>query len=340
MKTINSTTHTTNILSLQDFCEATKKVYDIEIINIDAILTAPDGWTKLADFWEECSEDYGTYPFHKAVSYIKYAYDFDFCSPFDKAFLMAVCRELCSDGPAGHAWRNHAFFKRALEEAEPEDDHAYHLRVFSSQDCRVSYQHCHYLEQRMMLRYCTSQGINMNAYDSASIFIAEYEKFITNLYPKASSWTSDYWIDIDHILHALQDICKYTYRIDPREYDALLSVFRMEASTYTLTGDRDHDYLRCVFNIKRFSMQWAHIIWPNDTKKNIIKFYFLAKDFVDNDCAFEDITRPCYVYDVDDHVFTHSWIYSVVQKWIDSGELYTRYENDYKKALFEISLNI
>ena len=113
----------------------------------------------------------------------------------------------------------------------------------------------------------------------------------------------------------------------------------MEASTYSITRDREHDYLRCVFNLKHFSLPWAHVIWPTDTEKTIIKMYHLAKNFVDNDCAYEDITRPCYIHDVD-HVFTHSWIYSVVQRWIDSGELHTRYESAYKKAMFEISLSI
>lgn len=340
MKPTNFASHIADILSLQDFCNATEKVYDIKIPNIDILVSDPDGWTKLADLWEEYSEDCGTYPFHKAVSYIRYAYDFDFYSPLDKVFLIAICRELCGDGPAGHAWRKHVFFKRALEEAEPEEDHIYNLRLFSNEGCRISCQHCHYLEQRMMLRYYISQSVNSSVYDSASSFIASYEEFITKLYPTASSWASDYWIDINHILDALQNTCECNYRIDPREYDILMSVFRMETSTYTLTGDREHDYLRCVFNIEHFSMQWAQMIWPADTKKNIIKMYYLGKGFVDNDCAYEDIIRPCYVCDVGDHVFSHSWIYSIVQKWIDSGELHTRYESDYKKAMFEISLNI
>lgn len=340
MKTTKSTSHTTDILSLQDFCKASKKIYGVKMSKINTLMGDPDGWSKLADLWEEHSKGLNESPFHKAVSYIKYAYDLKSCSPLDKALSIAVCRELCSDGPAGYAWRNHPLFKRALDEAEPEDDHVYHLRLFSGSAGRVSYQHCHYLEQRMMQRYCAAQGVNNSTYDSASSFIAGYEEFISNLCPAASCWESDHWIDLDHILDALQSTCECNYRITHREYDILISAFRMGTSTYSITRDREHDYLRCIFNLEHFSMRWAQAMWPIDTENSILKMYLLAKNFVDNDCAFEDITRPCHIYDVDDHIFTHSWIYSVVQKWINSGDLHTRYESDYKKAMFEVSLNI
>lgn len=339
MKPTNSATHTTDILSLQDFCKATEKVYDIEIPNIDILVSNPDGWTKLADLWEEYSEDYGTYPFHKAVSYIRYAYDFDFYSSLDKAFLMAVCRELCSDGAAGRAWRKHVFFKTALAEAEPEKN-SWGSSMNPEENLRVSCQHCYYLEQRMMYRYWYAEGICESERDTASRYIVAYEEFVTTLCPETANWTPDYWVDVAHIYDALQYQYRGNYRFTPRDYEILISIFRMETSSYSITSDKEHDYLRCVINLEHFSMPWAQALWPTNTEKNIIKMYYLAKGFVDNDCAFEDILCPCYVYDVDNHVFTHSWIYSVVQKWIDSGELHTRYENDYKKAMFEISLNI
>lgn len=340
MKTTKSTTHTADILSLQDFCEAIKTVYDIETTDIDPILNAPDGWTKLVDLWEEYDSYGDITPLYQAVSYIKYARVFEFCSDLDKALFLAVCRELCSDSPAGYAWRTHPFFTHALNEADAEDDSEYCDRIFNGEDICVSSQHCYYLEQRLTLRYLQDKGIHNQAYENAFSYIAAYEAFIANLYPEASKWPSDYWIDVDHIYEALHNEYQTDYRANPREYDILLCVFRMETSAFTLTDDREHDYLRCVFNLERFSMPLAHALWPTDTEKTIIKMYYLAKDFVDQDCAFEDILRPCYVYDVDDHVFTHSWIYSVVQGWLETGDLHTRYESDYKKAMFEISLNI
>lgn len=340
MKTINSTTHTTDILSLQDFCEAIKKVYDIETADIDAILNAPDGWTKLVDLWEEYHSDGDITPLYKAVSYINYAYDFDFYCDLDKPLLLAVCRELCSDSPAGHAWRAHPFFARVLKEAEPEDDSDYCDRIFKGEGSRVSPQHCYYLKQRMMLRYCQAEGVCKEECDAASCYITAYEEFIVNLCPEAASWTPDYWVDVAHICDALQYEYGSTYRFTLRDYDILISLFRIETSTYTLTGDREHDYLRCAFNLKHLPLSWAQAIWPDNAEKNIIKSYYIGKDFVDNDCAFEDILWPCHIYDVDDHVFSHSWIYSVVQNWIDTGELHTGYEKDYKKAMFEINLGI
>lgn len=338
--TPTNSTLTIDILSLQDFCEAFAKVYDIETTDFDAILNAPNGWAKLVDLWEE----YGSYgditPLHKAVSYIVHAYDFEFCSDLHKTLLLAICRELCSDSPAGYAWRIHPFFARVLEEAEPEDDSEYCKRCFNGKGIRVSSQHCYYLEQRMVFHYLKDKGILNKEYENASCYIAAYEAFITKLYPKASEWSPNYWIDANNIYEALHREHQIDYRTNPREYDVLICVFRMETSAFTLTGDREHDYLRCVFNLKHFSLPWAHAIWPTDAEKTIIKMYHLAKDFVDQDCAFEDILRPCRVYDVDEHVFTHSWIYSVVQEWMATGELHTRYKNDYKKALFEISLNI
>lgn len=340
MNTINSPTPSTDILSLKDFCEAIEKVYDIEITNIDSILNTPDGWTKLVDLWEEQESDGDITPLYQAASYIKYAYDFEFCSDLEKTLMLAVCRELCSDGPAGHAWRTHPFFTRVLKEAEPEDDSEYLNRIHYGEGSHVSSQHCYYLEQRLMLRYLQDKGICNKEYKNASSYIAAYEAFIARLYPEASKWPSDYWVDVDNIYDALHHEYQIDYRTNPREYDVLLCVFRMETSAFTLTEDREHDYLRCVFNLEHFSLPWARAIWPTDTEKTIIKMYYLAKDFVDQDCAFEDILRPCHVYDVDDHVFTHSWIYSIVQNWIATGELHTRYENDHKKAMFEISLNI
>lgn len=340
MKTNNPTTHTTDILSLQDFCEAIKNVYDIETAEIDAILNAPDGWTKLADLWDKYDSCGDMTPLYQAVSYIKNAYDFKFCSSLDKALFLAVCRELCSDNPAGNAWRTHPFFVRALNKAELDDDSEYCDRFFDDEGSYVSSQHCYYLEQRMTLRYLENNGIHNKEHEDACHYIDAYEAFVAKLCPEASKWSSDYWIDAANIYEAFHSEYQIDYRTTPREYDALLCVYRMETSEFTLTGDREHDYLRCAFNIERFSMPCARVLWPTDTEKNVIKMYYLAKDFVDQDCAFEDILRPCYIYDVDDYVFTHSWIYTVVQEWIATGELYTRYENAYKKALFEISLNI
>ena len=191
-----------------------------------------------------------------------------------------------------------------------------------------------------MLRYWQAEGICQEECDAASRYITAYEEFIVTLCPETANWAPEYWVDIAHICDALQYEYGNNYRFTPRDYDVIISIFRMETSTYTLTSDREHDYLRCVFNLEHFSMPWAQAIWPNNTEKNIIKMYYLAKDFVDNDCAFEDILSPCYVYEVDEDVFTHSWIYTVVQKWMETGDLHTRYENDYKKAMFEISLSI
>ena len=337
MTSINPTTtyHTTAY-----FCELTKATYDIEAHYFDLVMQDHEGWSKLADLWSELSSEYGTYIFHDVISFVKYGYDIQEYSVAHQSLIMAVCLEICSDSPGGYAWRRHPFFKRALEEAEPEDDHVYNCRLFSGKRCRVSSQHCYYLEQRMMLRYWISEDICHNECGAASRYIVAYEKFVACLCPKASSWAADHWVDVDHIYNAIQREYGHGYRPSPREYDILINIYRMETSAYTLTGDREHDYLRCVFNLEHFPMQWAQAIWPTDTEKNIIKMYYKAKDFVDHDRAFEDIIRPCYVYDVDDLVFTHSWVYSIVTNWIETGALHTRYACDYKKAMFEISLDI
>ena len=331
-------------LTVNDLYNLTTSVYEYDIPDSADVEAIDYTWSALVDLWESIYNEIETSILHDAVSYIKYGVDIDSYSSNHKLLIEAVYTELCSDSSAGRIWRAHSLFRHALEEATPESDETFISHLFTEGSLRISLEHCHYLEQRMMYRYWNAEGKSSDQREAASKYIASYESFITKLCPAVSTWVSDYWIDINHIFDALQNESGHDYRADPGEYDILINVFRMDTSTYTLTGYKEDDYLRCVCNLKHLSMSWAKALWEDDAEKNIIKFYHLGENraralALDEDIE-EDILTPCYVCDVSNYIFSRSWIYTVVQNWITTGKLHTCYKTDYKKAMLEISLGV
>lgn len=337
---INCTSHT----PLEFFCNLTQTVYEIDEFDFDTILNAPDGWTKLADLWDRYLIKYDLYVFHYAVSHIKYGCDIGDSASDITSLIKAICIELCSDSTAGCAWRAHRLFRRALREAEPENDNDFRNRLYSENGLGLSLQHCEYLDKRMMLRYWTAKGVCKNKCNAASNYIRKYEKLLTALCPTLSAWESSRWIDIENIYTALQDETGYSHRISPEEYDILITLFRMKTSSYKLTYDKNLDILRCMGNLRYFSMNWAKVLWPTDTHSKIVNTFCLiaerARVLSSDEVLREDILRPCYLLDTEYDVLSSSWLYSVVQNWSSNNEINSRFAKATKKALFETSLKL
>ena len=195
-----------------------------------------------------------------------------------------------------------------------------------------------------MLRYWTSKGVYTSKCTTASNFIKMYENLVTSLCPAATTWAVKCWIEVENIYNALQPECNFNYLAAPMEYDILISLFRMNTSPYDLTGDKEFDILRCICNLKHFSLHWATVLWPSNTEENIIKTFLLAaqraKEISEDEDIQEDTLCPCYVLDVSYHVLSRSWLYSVIQNWANNSELRPRFAKAAKKALFDTSLKL
>lgn len=102
--------------TLERFCEMTQNAYAPYAVDVCEVLHSSDGWTSLADLWEELIDETGKDIFADVLHLIKWGTPFlkDSSLAYQK-LVLAICEALQSNSPAFYAWTSHYFFKCCID---------------------------------------------------------------------------------------------------------------------------------------------------------------------------------------------------------------------------------
>lgn len=335
MKTINTTTNTTDILSLKDFCDLTRKACQLKFFPTDTIVSNHHGWIKLAELWEALIDETDVDIFRDAAYFIKWCIPAEGPSPAYQHLVEAVSNALLHDGPAREAWLNYEHCYSVILETVDE----FNPWITGGATYSFSDWHHHYISYKMLLRILNYRKGHITKCKKLATFVRYYEGRIIKLLPHAANWSAEYWLNENHIIDELNDVCPYDYRNDLPSYNALLS---LTSSPKRMPNPNDCDIIQYVSNVKKLAPCWAKAIWPAKTDAIIVQYLLLAEQRV-----AESLTKPwlCYsigLYDpipgVDYTLLSRSWVVSYVNSLLLSGELPTDTAGDVKRALFNIAI--
>lgn len=334
MKTINSTTQTTDILSLKDFCDLTRKAYQLKYFPTDTIVHNTNGWTKLADMWVALIDEEDIDLFSDVAYFIKWRHPASGPTPEYQTLVTAVSNALTQDGPAYDAWINHSHCYCTVYETARE------FNPWTADGTTYSYSELHhrYTAFKMLLsilRYRKGYITDCKKYAS---FVRYYEKRIVKLLPHASTWSLEDWANENYIFAELEQVCHFNYCNDLSSYSALL---QLATSPKRMPTDRDSSTIHSIGNVKAFSDQLLSRIWPHNTQNIAIQLFFLAEKraeevFYTPECSY---TIGLYdpLPDVDYSTLRHSWIYSYIYDLYIKQALPTETKDLVKRVLFNIN---
>lgn len=335
MRTINSTTHITNILSLQDFCDLTRKACQLKYFPSNEIVKHPHGWTKLAEAWEALIDEADVDIFRDAAYQIKWGIPPEKSSPTYHKLVSAVIDFLLQDGPAREAWMNHEHCISVIFETARE----YNPWISNGASFSISRWHYLYTKSKMLLRVLNYRKGHLTKCKDFASRVHYFEARIIKLLPHAEHWPAEYWLNENYIFDALVQVCHFDYRQDITSYNALL---HLATCPKRAPSSRDWYTVKCACNVKAFSENWAKAIWPNKTADAVIQLLLLAEAEADEyfnnpkENHFVAIYDP--IPDVNYSSLFHSFLYSYVNDLLANQKIPPVATEPVKQALFNISM--
>ena len=333
MKTINSTTQTTDILSLKDFCDLTRKAYRLKYFPTDTIVDKTNGWTKLADMWVALIDEEDIDLFSDVAYSIKWGIPAENPLPEYQALVNATSDALLFEGPAREAWITHEHCKSVIFETAYE----YNPWISGESSYSTSRSHHRYTMSKMLLRVLNYSKGHITKCKEFASYIRFYEERIIKLLPHAEHWSAEYWLNENNIFDELMKVCHFDYRSDITSYNSLL---RLASSPKRIPTDRDWYTAKCASNVKAFSTCWAKAIWPKKTNDAIIQLLLVAEKEAEEAYKNPKENRFTALYDpmldIDYTLLSQSWLFSYTSSLQANQEIPLVAKNQVKQALFNI----
>ena len=325
----------TNHLSLQDFCDLTRRGCTLKYFPCDRIVNSPIGWAKLADAWEALVDETDLDIMRDAAYRIKWGIKPTGPSPVYPELIDEVCKALLSDGPAYDAWIQHDYCSSAIFETADE----YNPWSVGGSPHSFSYWHHRYTEAKMLLKILNYRKGHITKCKDMASFVRHYECRILKLLPNAAHWSAEYWLNENNIFDELANVCSYDYRHDLSAYHALLC---LTTSPKRMPNSRDSDIVRCAATVHQLPSQWSKAIWPAKTESVIIQLFLLAEKRARE--IFNDSSRRhSYggydaIPDVDYTVLSQSWLCTYANDLLENAKCSASSSEAIKRALFNVSI--
>lgn len=294
-------------------------------------------WVELAKAWETLLEDGSAGIFLDAVHRIMWGIPFGNSRPEHEGIVTIVKEELLNDGEAFAAWDTYIACDTAITAVGNDMD----PWVGTVKDYRYSIEHYHYLWDKMLwkIRYSKAKYVAERIlYEEA---IMDYETAIKIIVPTAALWDEEYWYNENHIYDELVRLYGVDYRDDYVEYGRILLILMNEQGDEFL-----HDFNEAWYasNIKRMPMALAETIWPENTAEKILQMFVFAAEVTKamsasvKTLAFkkEQEIHPVGVFEFD--ALRESWMYALIEEWVERSNLNDEDLMGIKIALFEVAI--
>lgn len=327
------TTTPSKLHTLAYFCELTKTAYTPYVVDVEPVLCSRNGWTSLADLWEELIYETGKDIFADVLHLIKWG------TPFEKngstayqKLVLVICEALQSDTPAFFAWTKHYFFKCCIE-AITED----HFDI--SWYPHISNEHYHFLASQATLKIWHYTYGHKKACDDAACYITHYKTRIMKLLPQARHWHPDECTDENNIHNEIFRVYGIDFRCNLAAYRVLHQL--LDAPT-TIPKRINSPAIDSLIRLDLCSPILISAIWPDENPDIIIKLFLLAEktarywfDIFSDEVGDKGGWLPTdarYAY------LRKSWLFAYVHQQLDSKKIPHRYVFKVKQAILNVEL--
>lgn len=329
-KTIPTVKYTT----LECFCEMTQSAYAPYVVDVSEVLHSSDGWTSLADLWEELIDETGKDIFADVLHLIKWGAPFRKDSPLAyQKLVLAICEALQSNSPAFYAWTSHYFFKCCI-------DGITEVHFDSKWYPHVSSEHYHFLTSLTTLKIWKYIPGHITACNNAACNIARYKSRIIKLLPHARHWQQDDWLDESNIFREILHIYNLDFSCNLTAYGVL---HQLLDSPTAIPEKIDAPAINSLIRLDLCSPELIATIWPLNNANIITKLFLLAEktacywfDVFSNEVCDKDGWRPT------DSRYTclrQSWLFAYICQQLYSEKISHRYVSKVKRAVLNIELH-
>ena len=329
----NITTPTTSHCSIEQFCEMTQKAYAAYAVDVDVVLNSHDGWTALANLWEELIYETGKDLFADALHLIKWG--FPICINEQQAYqdlILAVCEAILSNTPAYHAWIKHYFF-RCCVQGITKDNVDYHWHPGTSKE------HFRFLTAQTIVRLWRYAHGHKAVCNDATLYVDRYKARIMRIIPQSCHWNYDQWRDESNIFREILRLYNLDFSCNLTAYSILHQL--LDAPT-AVPKKIDTPAVDSLIYLDLCSPELITAIWPLSNANIIIKLFLLAEktacywfDLLSDEVCDEDGWRPTdsrYTY------LRQSWLFAYVRQELYSNKIPARYTSKVKRAVLNIEL--
>ncbi len=322
-----------NIPSLEDFCNLTQKAFAPYHIDVSTVLCSTDGWTSLADLWEELIFETQKDLFTDALHLIKWGIPLSINE--HQAYhnlVWTICEALLCDTPAYCAWINHYFCKCCIHGITLDNiDQRWHPET--------SHEHCHFLSAQAILKIWRYAHGHKTECNEAAGYIARYKAKIMRLIPQARHWNDDDWLNESNIFGEILRIHNIDFRSNLAAYRVL---HRLLDSPITIPKTVYSSAINWLIRLEVCSPSLISAIWPVDGPDSIIKLFLLTEktarywfEACQNTESDEDGWRPT---DTSYRSLKQSWIFAHVNQQLHSSNIPHCYASKVKQAILNVEL--
>ena len=159
-----------------------------------------------------------------------------------------------------------------------------------------------------------------------------YEEVVRRLAPCSESWDRKSWADDKVLFRCLKESFGIDYMKCASEYDRL--VVLLLAKWYF----KLEDILQYVVQIKKLPYSLVEVIWPENTKEEVVKLFLTA--FAKAKCVEgrnknrHRVHKTTFTY----ATLRQSWLYDQIMVWVNAGDLEEKEMKKAKKEVFELSM--
>lgn len=314
--------------TIEFFCELTQKAYAPYIVDVSEVLLSSDGWTSLADLWEEMFYDTKKDAIADALHLIKWG--IPFCKDSSLAYqklVISISEVLLSDTPAYTAWIKHYFFKCCIDAITIEgNDRRYHPNT--------SADHFDFLTDQAILKLWRYSYGHKAACNAAARRLALYKTRIITLLPQALYWNPDAWLDEEHIFEEILHTHGADYRGKSTDY---LIVSILLDSPRNLTSKTIPKIIKYLGNLETFSPSLAKCIWQNYDNSILCRMLLYAGELANTTRENNAYLGRCPTNYIDYQRLQKSWLYLYSCQQLYAGGIPANYTAKVKKAIFNIS---